>query len=141
MADLNMVMLEGVVYGEPEVRRTDKGLTVTTFKIEHRSGYLDKDGHSRVNKPQVIEITMFGGRGEGAISQFSPGDEILIEGKVSSNEWKEKYYNKIVASSILPRGTVKRTKEVIKPAKEVETPVPDVPKSGTPVDDDADLPF
>ena len=141
MADLNMVMLEGRVSGEAETRKTAKGLSVTTFKIEHQAGYLDKDGHFRVNSPQIIEITLFGGRGEGAISQFSHGDEILIEGKVSSNEWKDKYYTKIIASTIMPRGTVSRKKEVVKPVKEVDTPEPDVPKTGTPPDDDTDLPF
>jgi single-stranded DNA-binding protein len=149
VSDLNMVILEGRVRGEVENRRTAKGLSITTFKIEHQGGYLDRNGEWRVNNPQVIEVTLFGERGEGAISQFADGDAILIEGKVSSNEFKEKYYTKIIANSVMPRGAVTRranpapNRQTVEPIRKAETPnpeTPDVPNTGTKLEED-DLPF
>jgi single-stranded DNA-binding protein len=144
-----MVILEGRVRGGVDNRRTAKGLAITTFKIEHQGGYLDRDGNWRVNNAQIIEVTLFGERGEGAISQFSDGDSILIEGKVSANEFKEKYYTKIIANSIMPRGTVTRranpapNRQTPEPIRQADTPnpeKPEVPNTGTKLEDE-DLPF
>lgn len=144
MADINLVMIEGKLHGEPDVRKTAKGFIVTTFKIQHQSGYTDGKGVWRVKPPQIIEVTLFGSRGEGAVSQFSEGDHVIVEGTISSQEYKERYYTKVVANNVIPRGKYQNKEAVIKPTNEVETPDPDAPSQKVVephADDDSDLPF
>lgn len=140
MADINMVMVEGKVCSEVENRRTPKGISITTFRISNETGYMDGKGVWRPRKPQVIEISLFGDRGEGAAAQLCYDDHVIVEGTISSNEYNGKYYTKIVANSIMPRGSGSHK---VKPITHAETPPPDAPvvTAGTPPEDDTDLPF
>ena len=139
-----MVLIEGKVCGEIEARKSTKGLVITTFKMENSSGYMDKNGEWRSNPTQVVEITLFGARGEGAASNICYDDHIIVEGKVSCREYNGKYYTQIIANNIMPRGHSNR-----QPNRKVEPdnrqPVPEtsttVPTTGTPPEDDTDLPF
>ena len=135
-SDLNLVLLEGSVCGETEVRKTTKGLSIITFTLLHRGGYNDKVGKFIARPPQTIEVTMFGERGEGIARTLGEGDQVLVHGAVSSREYDDKHYTQIIANNVehrvYQRCSEPEPKGIV---NDVPTPV-DAPK-----EDGEDLPF
>jgi len=133
-SDLNLVLLEGSVCGETEVRKTTKGLSIITFTLLHRGGYNDKTGKFIARPPQTIEVTMFGERGEGIARTLGEGDQVLVHGAVSSREYNDKHYTQVIANNVEhrvyqrcsepePNGIVKDTPEHVE--KVDNSPRPD----------------
>lgn len=151
MADLNIALVEGMIVGGIEDRRTAKGFTIVKFRLLNTPAYNDKNGNEKERDQQTIEVQAFGERGEGMMRGLAEGDIVRVFGELSGREYQGKFYLSLNAqnvSRIRAHETDRPSKRVIRPAMEVETPDPDVPifgttapTSGTPPPDDTDLPF
>ena len=142
MADLNIGFAEGMIVGDIEDRRTAKGFSVVKFRILNRPSYNDKHGNEKVKDPQTLEFQAFGERGEGMIQGLGEGDFVRVQYELSGREYQGKYYSSPTAQQVSRMGAqeMRPTSNAIRPPVEVDEPELDVPKFGTPPDDE-DLPF
>jgi len=87
---LNKVMLIGRIQpNDPELRYTQNGQPVCTFKLVTDESYKDKDGNM-VERSEWHNIVFWGKAGE-IISQYmKKGSQIYIEGKIQTRKYEDK---------------------------------------------------
>jgi single-strand DNA-binding protein len=87
---LNKVMLIGHIQpNDPELRYTQNGQPVCTFKLVTDEGYKDRDGN-QVERSEWHNIVFWGKAGE-IISQYmKKGRQIYIEGRIQTRKYEDK---------------------------------------------------
>lgn len=87
---LNKVMLIGHIQpNDPELRYTQNGQAVCTFKLVTDEGYKDREGN-QVERSEWHNIVAWGKPGE-IISQYMrKGRQIYIEGRIQSRKYEDK---------------------------------------------------
>lgn len=87
---LNKVMLIGRIQpNDPELRYTQNGQPVCSFKLVTDESYKDKDGNM-VERSEWHNIVFWGKAGE-IISQYmKKGSQIYIEGKIQTRKYEDK---------------------------------------------------
>ena len=133
-------MVQGRLIADPELRQTQTGLAVCSFRVAWSEKYKDTETKLFLN------CTAWRGTGEMVSKYFTKGKEILVEGKLFTREWTDKEGNR--------RSVVEMTVEKVHfcgPKEEVGTGASyrapsgavNVPGPGqfTDLDDDGELPF
>jgi len=87
---LNKVMLIGHIQpNDPELRYTQNGQAVCTFKLVTDESYKDRDGNL-VERSEWHNIVVWGKAGE-IISQYMrKGRQIYIEGRIQTRKYEDK---------------------------------------------------
>lgn len=87
---LNKVMLIGHIQpNDPELRYTQNGQPVCTFKLVTDESYKDRDGN-QVERSEWHNIVFWGKAGE-IISQYmKKGRQIYVEGRIQSRKYEDK---------------------------------------------------
>ncbi len=87
---LNKVMLIGHIQpNDPELRYTQNGQPVCTFKLVTDESYKDRDGNL-VERSEWHNIVVWGKAGE-IISQYmKKGRQIYIEGRIQTRKYEDK---------------------------------------------------
>ena len=87
---LNKVMLIGRIQpNDPELRYTQNGQPVCTFKLVTDESYKDRDGNM-VERSEWHNIVFWGKAGE-IISQYmKKGSQIFIEGRIQTRKYEDK---------------------------------------------------
>ena len=89
MAAVNKAIILGNVGKDPEMRQTQSGEPVANFSIATSEKYKDKTGN-QVEKTEWHNIVAFG-KLAGIISQYvNKGDQLYIEGKITTRKWQDK---------------------------------------------------
>ena len=83
---MNNVVLKGRLVADPELRQTQSGIAVTSFKIAVDK-YTGKDGEKAAD---FIECNAWRGTAEFISKYFTKGQEILIRGAIHNKEWTDK---------------------------------------------------
>ncbi len=90
MADVNRVDLMGRLGSDVEIRATQKGREVASFRIAVDTGYYDKDAGEWKPKSEWHKIVTFQ---EGLISALKnrgkKGVRVLVTGELTYNEWQK----------------------------------------------------
>jgi len=94
-----MVILVGHLGKDPEVRYTKSGEAVTNFNIATSENWKDKGGE-RQERTEWHRITAWGKLGEICGEYLSKGDQVYIEGKLQTSEWKDGDGNKRQSTGI-----------------------------------------
>ena len=81
---LNNFTLQGRLCADPDLRTTQTGVSVCSFRIAWSEKY--KETETKLFMP----CTAWRGTGELISRQFTKGKEILVEGKLSTKEWEDK---------------------------------------------------
>ena len=102
---LNKVMIIGRIQpNDPELRYTQSGQAVCTFKVVTDESYKDKDGQTH-ERAEWHRIVFWGKAGE-LISQYmKKGSRIYIEGRIQSRQYdhegQTRYVTEIVGNDFL----------------------------------------
>ena len=82
---MNNVVLKGRLVRDPELRQTQSGIAVTSFKIA-----VDKYVKDGEKQADFIECNAWRGTAEFISKYFTKGQEILIRGAIHNKEWTDK---------------------------------------------------
>ena len=84
----NRTIIAGNLTKDPELRQTANGTSVCTFSVamnEHQ-----KDGTNRVS---FVECQAFSKSAENIAKYFKKGQQIIVEGRLQQQTWKDKKTN------------------------------------------------
>ena len=84
---LNRVILMGRLVSDPELKTTDTGISVTSFRIAVERSYV-KQGEER--KADFIDIVCWRNTAEFVCRYFNKGSLIGIDGKLQSRTYQAK---------------------------------------------------
>lgn len=80
---VNKLILQGRLVADPELRQTQSGASVCSFRVAWSEKY--KETETKLFLP----CTAWRGTGEMIAKHFSKGKEIILEGKISTRSWKD----------------------------------------------------
>lgn len=86
MASFNKVILVGNMAADPELRKTQSGTSVCSFKIAVNRRF-QKDGQTETD---FIEIVTWKGTAEFVSKYFRKGKPILVCGQLQNRSWTDK---------------------------------------------------
>lgn len=85
---LNKTELQGRLCADPELRRTNNDIPVTSFRIAWSEKYKETETKLFLN------CTAWRGTGEFVNKYFRKGQEIVVSGKLISRDWEDNEGNK-----------------------------------------------
>ena len=134
---LNRVILMGRLVSDPELKTTDTGISVTSFRIAVERSYV-KQGEER--KADFIDIVCWRNIAEFVCRYFNKGSLIGIDGKLQSRTYQAKdgtnrYVVEVVADVASFTGEKKET------SSNNNTPIVSTPQAFEEMPIDDDLPF
>lgn len=78
---LNHLSLQARLVADPELRDTNSGSKVVNFRVAWSEKYKDRE------KKLFLECKGFGAPAEFIAKYFKKGQEIVVEGKLETEEW------------------------------------------------------
>ncbi len=101
----NKVQLIGHLGNDPEVKEFDGGKIVTNFRMATSENYKNKAGE-KVTETQWHNIVAWNGTAKIIEKLLKKGNEVAIEGKLTSRSWDDKdgnkkYITEIIANEVL----------------------------------------
>jgi single-strand DNA-binding protein len=99
----NRVILLGHLGHEAEVRRTQKGLAVTNFRIATTRRWKDAESTERREATEWHRIVLFGKQAEIFGDRAVKGALVQVEGSLQTREWTDREGNKRYTTEILAR--------------------------------------
>lgn len=85
---VNHMVLQGRLCADPELRTTQSGTSVCSFRVAWSEKY--KETETKL----FISCTAWRGTGEMVSKYFTKGKEIIVEGKISTRDWTDRDGNK-----------------------------------------------
>lgn len=145
MAGVNKVILVGNLGKDPEVRHLDNGRAVANFSMATSETYKNRQGE-RVTNTEWHNIVLWTPLAEIAERFLKKGNQVYIEGKLTTRSWDDQDGNKRYTTEVVGREmTLLGSREdsagggmpgaAPAPAR-TESPVSSIPE-----DDADDLPF
>jgi single-strand DNA-binding protein len=84
--DLNRVVFTGNLTTDPELRTLPSGSSVCSIRVACNTKRKNSDGEW-VNKPNYINVSIFGASGENINRYLSKGSRVGIDGRLDWREW------------------------------------------------------
>jgi single-strand DNA-binding protein len=139
MAGVNKVILIGRLGADPEVRYTNSGTPVATFRMATSVNFTNKNGE-KTDKTEWHRIVAFGRLGEICGEYLAKGKQVYVEGRLQTREWEDRDGNKrrtteIIANIMQMLGAA--SDQVRADVSEVSAPGDDIPDIGK----EEDVPF
>ena len=95
---LNVVAIMGRLVADPELRTTQQGTNVCTFRIACERSYTPK-GQQR--QADFVDIVAWGKTAEFICKFFKKGSMIAIDGSIQTRQYQDKQGNKRTAVEVL----------------------------------------
>lgn len=135
MGSLNKVMVIGRLGSEPEVRYTQSGQAVCSFRVATDSRWTNKAGEKQ-EKTEWHRVTAWGKLGELVVQYVGKGSQVYVEGRLETSEYTDKdgvkrYSTAIVANEV----------EFLGPRRESTLPKGQVARPEAPREREQELPF
>lgn len=102
MAGVNKVILVGNLGKDPEIRTLDSGKSVASFSLATSEAYKDKNGQ-KVENTEWHNIVMWSPLAEIAQKFLKKGNQVYLEGKLSTRSWDDKEGNKRYTTEVVVR--------------------------------------
>lgn len=139
---LNVVAIMGRMVKDPELKTTNSGKSVCSFRIANDSGYKDASGQSQTN---WLDVTAWGKTAEFVCKYFPKGALIAIEGRLQSRNYQDKSGNnrnavEVVVNNVSFAGNKEPAQSQNVANRAVSAPVV-ANNEYEPIEDDGDLPF
>lgn len=96
---LNRVTLQGRLVADPEIRSTQSGIAVASFRIAVERYFKDKETGER--KADFFNVTAWRGTADFVCKYFHKGDQIVVDGKLQNNEYTDKDGNNRVSTQVI----------------------------------------
>lgn len=145
---LNVVAIMGRLVKDPELKTTNSGKSVCSFRIANDSGYKDASGQSQTN---WLDVTAWGKTAEFVCKYFQKGSLIAIDGRLQTRQYQDKNgqtrtATEIVANNVNFAGSKESTRSAEEnpaqhPAAAAQRTQGEPDADYAPIDDDGDLPF
>ena len=139
---LNVVAIIGRMVKDPELKTTNSGKSVCSFRIANDSGYKDASGQSQTN---WLDVTAWGKTAEFVCKYFPKGALIAIDGRLQSRNYQDKSGNnrnavEVVVNNVSFAGNKEPAQSQNVANRAVSAPVA-ANNEYEPIEDDGDLPF
>ncbi len=133
---LNKIFLQGRLVADPELRHTQQGTPVASFRIAVDRDYKNQSG---TRETDFINIVAWRGTGEFVSRYFAKGRMAIVEGRLQVREYNDKDGNRRLATEVVAnniyfgdsRKDERTTNDSAKPAEEFAELA----------EDDGELPF
>lgn len=102
MSGVNKVILLGNVCQNPEIRTIGNDKKVANFSIATNESYKNKQGE-RVNNTEFHNIVMWSPLAEIAEKYLFKGNQVYVEGKLTTRPWDDKEGNKRYTTEVVAR--------------------------------------
>ena len=145
MAGVNKVILVGNLGKDPEVRHLDNGRAVANFSMATSETYKNRQGE-RVTNTEWHNVVLWTPLAEIAEKFLRKGNQVYIEGKLTTRSWDDQDGNKRYTTEVVGREmTLLGSREdsaggapvaATPAAAPAQSPVSSIPE-----DDTDDLPF
>ena len=149
---VNKAILIGNLGADPELRQTQGGQNVATFRIATSDRWKDKSGQMQ-ERTEWHNIVAWGALADIVQQYLTKGSQVYIEGRIQNRQWEDqsgqkRYTSEIVANQMVmlggrgegaPAGRAAARSGARGDAGRDERPFEDFPESAEQVDDD--LPF
>lgn len=135
---VNKVIIVGRIGKDPEVRHLESGKSVASFSVATSERYKDKNSNKK-ESTEWFNVVLWSPLSEVAEKYLKKGDQVYIEGKLSTRSYEAKdggkrYITEVVGRELVMLGGGVKTSELESKPKEA-----DVESNGG--DDVDDLPF
>lgn len=88
---LNKIVIQGRMVRDPELRRTNSGVAVTSFTLAVDRDFKDQSGEKGTD---FIDCVAWKGAAEFVNSYFAKGRMAIVEGRLQFRDWQDKQGNK-----------------------------------------------
>lgn len=102
---INKVILLGHLGGDPDVRYTQSGSTITTISVATSESWTDKQSGQKVERTEWHRVKFFGRLAEVAGEYLRKGSQVYIEGQLRTEKYTdkagvEKYSTDVIANDL-----------------------------------------
>lgn len=84
---INKVFISGNLTRDCELRHTNGGTAILSFGVAVNDRMKDRDG-SWVDRPNFVDVTVFGARAEALSRYLSKGTKVALSGKLRYSSWE-----------------------------------------------------
>jgi len=100
---VNKVILVGRLGKDPELRRTQQGVSIATFSIATDRRYKDRDGNP-VDETQWHRVVVWAAQAETCERYLNKGRQVYVEGRLQHRSYEKdgatKYSTEVVADTV-----------------------------------------
>ena len=95
---LNKVIIMGRLVKDPELRRTQSGTAVTSFRIAVDRDFKSQDGSKQAD---FFDVVAWRNTAEFVSKYFTKGRMAVVEGRLQTRDWTDREGGKRVATEIV----------------------------------------
>jgi len=146
MSGVNKAILVGHLGADPELRHTQSGTAVATFRVATTERYNDRSGE-RQERTEWHRVVAWAKLAEICNTYLKKGKQVYIEGRIQTRQWEDqsgntRYTTEIVANNMVMLGRAGDVADDI-PAQQSppDTVAQESGSGGGGGSDDDDLPF
>ena len=126
---LNVVAIMGRLVKDPELKSTNSGKSVCSFRIANDSGYKNADGSSQTN---WLDVVAWGKTAEFVCKYFPKGSLIAIDGRLQTRQYQDKNgQNRTAVEIVANNANFCGSKESTSPAPQNAAQRPAAPSQRT----------
>ena len=96
---LNKVFLQGRLVADPELRHTQQGTPVASYRLAVDRGYKSKDPNAQ--NADFVNIVSWRNTAEFVCKYFTKGRMMLVEGRLQMRDYTDKDGNRRVAAEVV----------------------------------------
>jgi single-strand DNA-binding protein len=89
-SNVNRVVLTGNLTRDPELRTTPSGTSVCSLRIACNARRKDPSSGEWADKPNYLDVTVWGAQGENCATYLEKGRPVAIDGRLEWREWEAK---------------------------------------------------
>lgn len=142
---LNKVFIQGRMTADPELRHTQNGVAVATFRLAVTRDFKEKDGK---RKADFISVVCWRGTAEFFSRFFQKGSLVVVEGRLQVRDYTDRDGNKrfiteVIADNVYFSESRKRddTEQTYQAGGDTEQTYPASGERFEDIPDNEDLPF
>lgn len=146
MSGVNKAILVGHLGADPELRHTQSGTAVATFRVATTERFNDRSGE-RQERTEWHRVVAWAKLAEICNSYLKKGKQVYIEGRIQTRQWEDqsgatRYTTEIVANNMVMLGRAGETSNDV-PAQQFppDEGTQEKGAGGGGGSDDDDLPF
>ncbi len=99
---INKAIIVGRLGGDPEIRSTQSGTSVTTFTVATNEKWKDQSGQLQ-ESTEWHRIVSFGKLAEICGNLLNKGSQVYIEGRIQTRKWQDQSGNDRYTTEIVAR--------------------------------------
>lgn len=96
---LNKVIIQGRLVADPELRRTQHGTPVASYRLAVDRGYKSKDPNAQ--NADFVNVVSWRNTAEFVSRYFTKGRMMLVEGRLQMRDYTDKDGNRRVAAEVV----------------------------------------